>query len=76
MGKTNRCSKKALRADPLSLIYEAGDLRYIKRGNHEILHRGYAAIRDHNWEPVPSVPSNVQMDIEEDACHISDDIKK
>ena len=73
MGKTNRCSKKTLRATPLPLIYEAGDLRYIKRGNHEILHRVYATIRGHNWGPVPSVPSNVQMDIEieEDAFHIS-----
>ena len=34
MGKTNRCSKKTLRAAPLPLIYEAGDLRYTKRGNY------------------------------------------
>ena len=40
--------QKTLRAGPLSLIYEAGDLRYIKLGNHEILRRVYAAIRDHN----------------------------
>ena len=67
--------QKTLRAGPLSLIYEAGDLRYIKLGNHEILRRVYAAIRDHNWGTVPSVLSNVQMDIDEDAFRISYDVE-
>ncbi len=38
-----------LRAGPLTLSYEAGDLRYIKLGEHEILRRIYVAIRDRNW---------------------------
>ena len=31
----------ALRAGPLSLVYEEGDLRYIRLGNQEILRRVY-----------------------------------
>ncbi len=38
--------RKQLRAGPLSLIFEAGDLRYIRLGNQEILRRVYVAIRD------------------------------
>ncbi len=37
-----------LRAGPLSLIYEQGDLRYIKLGDREVLRWVYVAIRDHN----------------------------
>jgi hypothetical protein len=60
-----------LRAGPLSLIYEAGDLRYIRLGSHEILRRVYMAIRDHNWGTVLPVLSSVQMDIADDSFHIS-----
>ena len=57
----------ALRAGPLRLTYEQGDLRYIRLGNFEILRRVYVAIRDRNWGTIPAVLSNVQMDIGEDS---------
>lgn len=51
-----------VRAGPLKLIYEGGDLRYIKLGNQEILRRIYAAVRDHNWDTIQPALSNVQLD--------------
>lgn len=70
-----------LRAGPLSLLYEAGDLRYVRFGEHEILRRLYVAVRDRNWGTVPAVLSNVRMEtgpdsfrIEYDADHRQGDI--
>lgn len=65
----------SLRAGPLTLEYENGDLRYIRLGEHEIVRRVYVAIRDHNWGTVQPVFSNLNIDIGEDAFHISYDVK-
>ncbi|MFC1976295.1 hypothetical protein ACFLXQ_07840 [Chloroflexota bacterium] len=67
--------QKALRAGPLSLVYEAGDLRYIRLGNQEILRRVYVALRDRNWGTVMPVLSNVQMDIADDSFRITYDVE-
>lgn len=64
-----------LRAGPLSLVYEAGDLRYIRLGDHEILRRVYVAIRDQNWGTILPVLSNIQMDIKSDSFRISYDVE-
>ena len=64
-----------LRAGPLSLVYEEGDLRYIKLGDREILRRVYVAIRDRNWGTVLPVLSNVQMDIGDDSFRIRYDVE-
>ena len=48
-----------LRAGPLSLIWEGGDLRTIKVGGREVLRRIYVATRDRNWGTVSNVMSNV-----------------
>lgn len=64
-----------LRAGPLSLVYEAGDLRYIRLGRHEILRRVYVAIRDQNWGTILPVLSNIQMDIKSDSFRISYDVE-
>lgn len=64
-----------LRAGPLSLVYEAGDLRYIRLGHHEVLRRIYVAIRDHNWGTVLPVFSNIQRDIKSDSFRISYDVE-
>lgn len=64
-----------LRAGPLTLLYENGDLRYIKLGDQEILRRVYLAIRDRNWGTVLPKLSHVQMDIGEDSCRITYDVE-
>lgn len=60
-----------LRAGPLTMIYENGDLRYIKLGEKEIVRRLYVAIRDRNWGTAANVLSNVQMHIEDEAFQIT-----
>ncbi len=73
-GKENALPEQLpLRAGPLTMIYENGDLRYIKLGEKEIVRRLYVAIRDRNWSTAANVLSNVQMTINEDAFHISYD---
>jgi hypothetical protein len=62
-----------LRAGPLSLIYEAGDLKYIKLGEREIIRRIYAAVRDRNWGTVPGELSNIQIKSQTDSFKISYD---
>ena len=64
-----------LRAGPLSMIFEAGDLRYIRFGDHEILRRGYVAVRDHNWDTILPQLSNVQIEQEGDAFRITYDVE-
>ena len=63
-------AQTALRAGPLSLVYEAGDLRYIRLGDQELLRRVYVAVRDHNWDTAPAVLSDVIMDIAADHFRI------
>jgi D-apionolactonase len=53
-----------LQAGPLTLIFEAGDLRFIKLENHEILRRVYVAVRDHNWDTIPAVLHDLSVDIQ------------
>ena len=56
-----------LRAGPLTLTYEQGDLRYIRLGDDEILRRIYVAVRDRSWGTVPPVISDIQMNIGTDS---------
>jgi hypothetical protein len=63
--------RKALRAGPLSLLHERGDLRYIKIGEKEILRRVYVAIRDRHWGTVLPVLSAVQMTLAADSFEIA-----
>lgn len=60
-----------LRAGPLSTIFEAGDLRYIRLGDDEILRRVYVAIRDHNWDTILPQLSNVHIEREGDRFRIT-----
>lgn len=60
-----------LRAGPLTMIIENGDLRYLQLGMHEIVRRLYVAIRDRNWNTAANVLTDVQMAIEEDHFQIS-----
>ncbi|HKS38411.1 MAG TPA: hypothetical protein VJW76_14555 [Verrucomicrobiae bacterium] len=63
----------SLRAGPLSLIYDAGDLRYIKLGSREVIRRIYAAVRDQNWGTIPGQLQNAKLDVRGDSFHISYD---
>jgi len=75
-GKTDPLpERRELRAGPLSLIYEAGDLRAIKLGDREILRRVYVAIRDQNWGTAPAALSNVCLETGADSFRITYDVE-
>ena len=59
-----------LRAGPLEMIFERGDLRYIRLGGNEILRRVYVAIRDRNWGTVAGALSNLSIRKSEDEFEI------
>jgi D-apionolactonase len=54
---------RELRAGPLTVQLDAGDLRYVRLGDVELVRRLYAAVRDPNWGTVPVQLSN--FDVEE-----------
>ncbi|MEA3334364.1 MAG: hypothetical protein U9R25_00525 [Chloroflexota bacterium] len=65
--------KVSLRAGPLALIYQAGDLRYVRLGDQEILRRVYVAVRDKNWGTVAPVLTNERLEIDGDRFQITYD---
>jgi hypothetical protein len=60
-----------LRAGPLSLAFEAGDLRSVKWGEREILRRVYAAVRDPHWNTVPGRLVDLHLRTEPDSFRIA-----
>jgi D-apionolactonase len=59
-----------LRAGPLSLVFENGDLRYVKLGPQLVLLRLYWAVRDQNWGTVTPELSDIKIDARDDAFDI------
>jgi len=64
-----------IKSGPLNLIYEAGDLRYIKFKEIEIVRRVYVALRDHNWDTITPTISNFQINTAKDSFEINYDVK-
>src|SRR4051794_4648809 len=60
-----------LRAGPLRLVFENGDLRYITLGEHEVLRRVYVAVRDRNWDTIPLRLSNLQVQQNDESFNIA-----
>ncbi len=60
-----------LRAGPLEMRYDDGDLRAISVGGREIVRRIYAAVRDRNWGTAPNVFSDVVVNAGADAFDVS-----
>ncbi|NLE45511.1 MAG: hypothetical protein GX620_12395 [Chloroflexi bacterium] len=63
----------ALRAGPLTLEFESGDVRYVRFGQVELVRRVYVAIRDHNWNTIRGRMSNLCIDADEDHFTITFD---
>ena len=61
----------ALRAGPLSLFFENGDLRYIRLGDQEVLRRIYVAVRDAAWGTVPVSLSDIALRSTPDSFRIT-----
>ncbi len=62
-----------LRAGPLRMRFENGDLRYIKWGEREILRRIYATVRDRNWGTIPAQIEHLKFEIEASSFQIAFD---
>ena len=62
-----------LQAGPLSVLFEDGDLRYIRHGDREVVRRVYVAVRDRNWGTVPPRLSNLKIERNADSFQIAYD---
>ena len=60
-----------LRAGPLSVILQDGVIRYVKLGETEIVRRVYMALRDQNWNTIPTTYSDWKFDVGQDSFRIS-----
>src|SRR3954465_14117255 len=56
-----------LRAGPLTVVLDGVDLRYVRLGEVEVVRRIYVAVRDRNWNTIPGVVSELEVDQGEDA---------
>lgn len=59
-----------LRAGPLTAALDGVDLRYVKLGNVEIVRRIYVAVRDRNWNTIPAIASDIQVDARADSFEV------
>lgn len=62
---------RPLRAGPLRVEFEAGDLRYIRLGHQELVRRIYVAIRDPNWNTIPGRLSDLHVNAQDDRFTIA-----
>lgn len=60
-----------LRAGPLMMQLEEGDLRYIRLGEQEVLRRVYSAVRDPLWMTVLPRLSDVKIEASEASFRVS-----
>lgn len=59
-----------LRSGPLTLLYEEGNLRYIKWGEREVIRRIHVAVRDSIWRTIGEQLTNVKLRLNDDSFNI------
>ena len=57
---------RELRAGPLTVLLEEGDLRYIRLEGVELVRRIYVAVRDEVWNTIPATYSDFSYDVASD----------
>jgi len=62
--------RRRLRAGPLGLDYEAGDLRYLTLGDREVVRRWYVAVRDRDWGTVPAILTDEHIESGSDSFRV------
>jgi hypothetical protein len=60
-----------LRAGPLRLVFDRGELRWIRLGEREVLRGIYVAVREPGWATVPGTLEDLVIQAEPDAFRIS-----
>src|SRR5271169_2809307 len=63
-----------LRAGPLDLLFEQGELRSIRLGDREVINRIYVAVRDRNWDTAPPALSGISLEADRASFRISFDV--
>lgn len=66
-GPANLPQSHVLRAGPVSLLFEQGELRRIRLGDREVLRRIYLTVRGPDWSTVPPVLSDLQLETSPDS---------
>lgn len=61
-GPANLPQSRTLRAGPVSLLFEQGELRRIRLGDREVLRRIYLTVRGPDWSTIPPVLSELQIE--------------
>ena len=59
-----------LRAGRLTAVLDGVDLRYVKLGEVELVRRIYVAVRDRNWNTIPGVASDLEVDEQDDSFEV------
>jgi hypothetical protein len=52
-----------LQTGPIDMLFEDGDIRYLKCCGYELIRRVYVAVRDRNWGTIMPVFSNIRKNI-------------
>ena len=58
---------RAVRAGGLTAVLDGVDLRYVRTGDVELVRRIYVAVRDRNWNTIPGVVSEVELEAGDDS---------
>ncbi len=65
----------SLRAGPLTMLFDNGDLRSVCLGEREILRRVYLAVRDRHWGTISAALSNLRIQLNQNTFTIEYDIR-
>ena len=59
-----------LRAGPLRLVFDRGELRWIRLGEREVLRGIYVAVREEGWATVPAALGDLEIEAEPESFRI------
>lgn len=63
--------RMSLRAGPVTLVLEAGDLRSIQIDGVDVINRIYGAVRDGEWATIPGRLSDLRVERDDETFHVS-----
>lgn len=63
--------RRNFQAGPLSLVYQEGEIRYLRLGSRELVRRIYVTVRDENWATILPSVSHLHIQTHDDAFQIS-----
>jgi len=66
-----RALRRTLRAGSLSVVYEAGEIRYIRLRGYEVVRRIYVTVRDRHWATILPLISNLEIRAQDDCFELT-----